>query len=59
MKAEDGIESVEDLPDFWEKHLAPSESNMKEAFQQVRKYLPGVSWQGFSPDCGLLGDSSS
>jgi len=43
-------EGEEDEADFWEKHLAPSETRMRAAFEQVQKYLPGVVWDGFAPD---------
>ena len=43
-------EDGEDLPDFWERHLAAGEERMHVAIDEVKKFLPGVTAQGFSPD---------
>lgn len=40
-----------DEPDFWEAKLAVNEIGLKEAVEAVQKYLPGVSPEGFAPDC--------
>ncbi|KAH8925243.1 FAD dependent oxidoreductase [Atractiella rhizophila] len=40
--------------DFWERHLQPNEERMREAYEEVKKYLPDVRWEGFQPDyCGI------
>lgn len=46
---------VEHLPesdaiDYWKEHLKPSEKNLPKVIEAVRKYLPGVNPDGFSPD---------
>lgn len=45
------IEDGEDVPDFWEQNLAADEERMELAIQEVKKFLPGVVAEGFSPDC--------
>lgn len=35
---------------FWESHLIPDESRMREIHQAVTSYLPGVTLQGLQPD---------
>ncbi|GAA5925868.1 NAD(P)/FAD-dependent oxidoreductase [Sporobolomyces koalae] len=44
------IEEGEDVPDFWEQHLAADEERMELAIREVRKFLPNVTADGFSPD---------
>ena len=46
---------VEHLPesdriDYWKEFLKPSEKNMLKVIEAVKKYLPGVSADGFAPD---------
>lgn len=41
----------EDHPDFWTKMLEPNESRHDEVFDAVKRYLPGVQRDNFSPDC--------
>lgn len=51
MTTIDGVE--EDEMDFWERHLAAKDTRMAEAIEEVRKYLPNVEADGFTPDCEL------
>ncbi|GAA96811.1 hypothetical protein E5Q_03483 [Mixia osmundae IAM 14324] len=44
----DAIQASES--DWWQEHLAPTESRMAEAIQAVKTYLPNVVDSGFSPD---------
>ncbi|GAA5874565.1 hypothetical protein JCM16303_002906 [Sporobolomyces ruberrimus] len=44
------IEDGEDVPDFWEQNLATGEERMELAIQEVKKFLPGIVAEGFSPD---------
>jgi 2-hydroxyglutarate dehydrogenase len=46
-------DSGEDVEDFWRQRLAASESHLEGAFESVRRYLPGVKRDGFSPDCKI------
>ncbi|KAL7412245.1 FAD dependent oxidoreductase [Mrakia frigida] len=37
-------------PEFWTKHLGPSEGRLEEMAEAVREYLPDVRASGFAPD---------
>lgn len=52
LKTVDGV--VEDEMDFWERHLAAKDTRMAEGIREVRKYLPNVVEEGFTPDCTLI-----
>ncbi|GAA6012032.1 hypothetical protein JCM11491_000146 [Sporobolomyces phaffii] len=43
-------EDGEDVPDFWQHDLAAEEERMELAISEVKKFLPSVTAQGFSPD---------
>lgn len=47
-------EEGEDVPDFWESRLAVTDERMELAIEEVKKFLPGVTADGFSPDCASL-----
>ncbi|GAA5854429.1 hypothetical protein JCM8547_001819 [Rhodosporidiobolus lusitaniae] len=40
----------EDEPDFWVKRLAVTDERMERAVDEVKKFLPDVREEGFSPD---------
>lgn len=44
-------EQGEDESDFWGRELVPKEERLEGVFEAVRKYLPGVSKDGFETDC--------
>ncbi|BGP16455.1 hypothetical protein JCM10213_003989 [Rhodosporidiobolus nylandii] len=44
------VEDGEDVTDFWENKLAVTEERMEMAVNEVKKFLPGVKTEGFSPD---------
>lgn len=52
------LEAPKDLdeanPDFWASMLQPNESRHDEVFRAVKKYLPNVVREGFTPDCERL-----
>ncbi|GAA5996734.1 NAD(P)/FAD-dependent oxidoreductase [Rhodotorula paludigena] len=43
-------EEGEDVPDFWESRLAVTDERMELAIEEVKKFLPAVKADGFSPD---------
>ena len=38
-------------PDFWAKMLEPNDSRHDAVFAAVKRYLPGVQRENFTPDC--------
>lgn len=40
-----------DEMDFWDGNLAVNEDRLRDSVAEVRKFLPGVRADGFSPDC--------
>ncbi|KDQ64930.1 hypothetical protein JAAARDRAFT_167704 [Jaapia argillacea MUCL 33604] len=50
----EGKEEDELEMDFWQGHLVPSEERLREMYEAVKSYLPGVEFDGFQPDyCGV------
>lgn len=46
----EGIQEGEELMDWWDQHLNVDEDRSKGFVQSIRKFLPGVDPEGFSPD---------
>ncbi|KAI0750878.1 NAD dehydrogenase [Daedaleopsis nitida] len=41
-------------PDFWQMHLIPDDSRIKQMYDAVQQYLPDVALEGLQPDyCGV------
>lgn len=43
-------DAYEEVLDFWQKHLMPNEERLEMTHRSVKKYLPGVHMDHFSPD---------
>jgi 2-hydroxyglutarate dehydrogenase len=40
----------QEMHDFWQKHLAPSDSTLAQMLEAIATYLPGVHREGLAPD---------
>lgn len=40
----------QEMHDFWQRHLAPSDSRLDEMFEAITTYLPGVRREGLASD---------
>jgi len=40
----------DELPDFWARYLVPDDTRLRDMYEAVRNYLPGVVQEGFEPD---------
>ncbi|KAI8457671.1 FAD dependent oxidoreductase [Phakopsora pachyrhizi] len=48
------LSSEEEVQDFWQYYLKPSDSRQMKTYESVRAYLPGVELENFVPDyCGI------
>ncbi|GAA6054260.1 hypothetical protein JCM3770_005148 [Rhodotorula araucariae] len=43
-------EAGEDVPDFWESRMSVTDERMALAIEEVKKFLPGATPEGFAPD---------
>lgn len=44
------VNSEDEDPDWWSRHLTPPDDRLDQVFQAVASYLPGVARNGFSAD---------
>jgi len=53
-REEEEVSYEEDDVDYWQRHLVPDETRLREMHKAVTGYLPEVTFEGLQPDyCGI------